>query len=285
MPSQNGLSLLQFDIEDAQGHVFLHQSFLLNKPKVNWTGHGDTMQLVQQSKVRIGRKPTLAESIKQKDRLPLPYLLPMDNSQVKADVLTEQREAGQHVSFTLTPDTADVFHAEVGLAYLLDASIDRVQWIGKGPFPSYPGRYQANRYGFWAMQAGDLYFEGNRMGVDAAYLSDKDGNGLLIVGDSLCLNFEQTDRGIVLTVNADVAGQGPKFARTAFPVASDRKDLVASDREKSVAASFDIYRIEAGKAAQIVTNYFVHPQSIPAPFRPFMTQYDTYLMKYDIISQ
>ncbi len=285
LPSQNGLSLLQFDIEDAQGHVFLHQSFLLNKPKVNWTGHGDPMQLVQQSKVRIGRKPTLAESIKQKDRLPLPYLLPMDNSQVNADVLTEQREAGQHVSFTLTPDTADVFHAEVGLAYLLDASIDRVQWIGKGPFPSYPGRYQANRYGFWSMQAGDLYFEGNRMGVDAAYLSDKDGNGLLIVGDSLCLNFEQTDRGIVLTVNADVAGQGPKFARTAFPAVSDRKDLVASDREKSVAASFDIYRIEAGKAAQIVTDYFVHPQSIPAPFRPFMTQYDTYLMKYDIISQ
>jgi len=277
LPRLGGLSLLQVDIEDSQGHIFLHQSFVLNKPAIRWSGDGDPMRWVQATKVRIGRKPTMAESLKQKGRLPMPYLLPTENQEVKADIQTERIDGGQKVNFALTPDTADVFHAELGLAYLLDASIDRIQWIGQGPLPSYPGRHQANRYGFWAMQAGDLYFEGNRMGIDAAFLSDSAGRGLLIVGDSLCLNFEQTDRGIVLTVNADVAGQGPKFARTAFPIHPEHL--------KKAAGSFCIYTINEASSSRAVQELFAHPQTIPAPFRPFKTQYDTYLLRFDQISR
>ncbi len=46
LPKQNGLSLLQFDIEDAQGHTFLHQSFVLHKPAMEWTGNGDPKELM-----------------------------------------------------------------------------------------------------------------------------------------------------------------------------------------------------------------------------------------------
>ena len=214
LPRQSGLSLLQFDIEDAQGHTFLHQSFVLNKPQTAWTGHGSGAVMAKETTIRTGRKPTMAERLTQKGRLPEHYLLPLENSQVKADIQSSAIEGGEEISFTLTPDTADVFRSELGLAYLLDPSIDRVQWIGYGPFASYPGRHQANRYGFWAKHMDDLYFEGNHSGIDAAFLSDKDGNGILITGDSLSLNFEQTDRGIVVTVNAAVSGQGPKFAKT-----------------------------------------------------------------------
>lgn len=275
LPKQNGLSLLQFEMKDHQGLTFLHQSFVLNKPDMEWCGDGDPMQVVRKSTVRVGRKPTMAESIKQKDRLPLPYLLPLDNEQVKVEIGKDSLEGGQRITFTLEPDTADVFRAELGLAYLLDASIDRVQWIGQGPFPSYPGRCQANRYGFWSKQAGDLYFEGNRMGIDAAFFSDKKGNGLLITGDSLCLNFEQTDCGIVVTVNADVAGQGPKFSRTAFPGISRNKGVVGG--------SFCVYRID-GRNKDNLSKLFIDPQIMPSPLRPFKTQYDTYLLKYDDIS-
>ncbi len=276
LPPQSGLALLHVNIVDDQGFTFLRQSFVLNKPEVEWKGSGDPMSMVRECKVRVGRKPTLAESIKQKGRLPLPYLLPLDNEQVKADILSENIPGGLRITFILTPDTADMFRAEQGLAFLLHSTLDRVQWIGQGPFPSYPGRQQANRYGLWAKQLGDLYFEGNRMGVDAAYVSDSEGNGLLIAGDSLCLNFEQTDKGLVLTINADVAGQGPKFATTAFP------HLV--DATTHLHGSFNIYRVEAGKASAVRT-LFASPETIPGPFRPFVTQYDTYLMRYDDISK
>lgn len=276
LPRQSGLSLLQFDIEDAQGHTFLHQSFVLNKPQVAWIGHGSGAVMAKDATIRTGRKPTMAERLTQKGRLPEKYLLPLENSQVKADIQSSAIEGGEEISFTLTPDTADVFRSELGLAYLLDPSIDRVQWIGYGPFASYPGRHQANRYGFWAKHMDDLYFEGNHSGIDAAFLSDKDGNGILITGDSLSLNFEQTDQGIIVTVNAAVSGQGPKFAKTHF---SGWQKV-----DKPVGATFQSYYIKADVMPEVVSRLFAPAADVPAPFRPFKTQYDTYLLKYPIPS-
>ncbi|MCR4852802.1 MAG: DUF4981 domain-containing protein [Prevotella sp.] len=272
LPEQSGLSLLQLDIEDADGNVFLHQSFVLNKPKIEWAGSGETDELIAQGPlVRVGRKPTMAEQLKVKDQRIEQYLQPLDNPYVKADVQTIKDGTATDVTFALTPDTTETFLSELGIAYLLAPSIDRVQWMGKGPFASYPGRQQANRYGLWGKQKNDLYFEGNRMGVDAAFFSDKDGNGILVTGDSLNISFEQTDKGIVMTVNVAVSGQGPKFARTAFPVISKN---VGTAR-----GHFRLYRIDAKEMPAIIKTIFAKPSTIPAPFKPFETQYDTYLMQ------
>lgn len=275
IPEQNGLALLHFEIADKEGHTFLHQSFVLNKPQTEWTGEGDPMSFVQETTIRTGRKATMAERITQKGRLPQKYLLPTVNQQVKADIQATREGTATKIAFALTPDTADVFRAELGLAYLLSPEIDRVQWIGQGPFASYPGRHQACRYGFWAKHKDDLYFEGNHGGIDAAFFSDKDGNGVLVVGDALDINFEQTDRGIVFTVNAAVSGQGPKFAKTAFN-GWQRGD-------GPVGASFRLYRIDATQMPQVISRFFAHPSDVPVPFNPFLTQYDTYLLKYDDI--
>ena len=277
MPRQNGLSLLQFDIEDVHGNMFLHQSFVLNKPQMAWTGHGSGAVLVKKELIRMGRKPTMGERITQKGRIPDKYLLPVDNDQVRVDIQHRSIDGGDEVSFTLTPDTADVFRSELGLSWLLDSSIDRVQWIGYGPFASYPGRHQANRYGFWAKHRDDLYFEGNHSGIDAAFVSDKEGNGILITGDSLSLNYEQTDQGIVLTVNASVSGQGPKFAKTHFPG--------RQKGDEPVSATFRSYFIKAKEKPDVLNRIFIRPQDIPAPFHPFETQYDTYLLKFKDITE
>ena len=272
------LSLLDFTATDSQGHTFLRQSFVLNKPRQEWTGNGSPEDLIRQTLVRTGRKPTMGERLTQKGRLPERYLLRTDNSQVRADISRQSTtDGGQEVTFTLTPDTADLFRAELGLAYLLDPAIDRVQWIGYGPMASYPARQRANRYGFWAKHMGDLYFEGNHSGIDAALLTDKDGNGLLLTGDSLSLNFEQTDRGLVVTVNAAVSGQGPKFAKTHFP-GWQRGDA-------PVSARFQCRRIVAGQWPTAVARLFRPAQCVPAPLRPFVTQYDTYLMRFADIAE
>ena len=121
----------------------------------------------------------------------------------------------------------------------------------------------------------DLYFEGNHGGIDVAFFSDKEGNGVLVVGDSLDLNFEQTERGIVMTVNAAVSGQGPKFAKTAFNGWKPEKGPVG--------ATFRFYYIKGDVMPQVVKQIFAPASDVPAPFKPFLTQYDTYLLKYDKI--
>lgn len=254
---------------DAQGHTFLHQSFVLNKPEnlfdsLLLTSH-TSLPIQEGPMVRVGRKPTLAETLKVKNESIARYLQPLDNPYVKGKVKSD----GVNFSYTLTPvDTVRHFLGELGIAWLLDTSIDRVQWIGNGPYASYPGRQQANRYGIWSMQKDDLYFEGNRMGIDAAWFSDKDGNGILITGNQLNINFEQTDRGLVVTVNAAVSGQGPKFSKTAFGVWSNEVGAHTG--------TFQIIATQSGKSF----SPFASPVLIPAAFHPFITQYDTYLMKY-----
>lgn len=287
-PNPFRLCLLHLDITDAYGNIFLRQSLPVNAhdlaPRMLAAlteQTADPMTMVQDGiLVRAGRKATLAETLKVGDKRLERYLLPLsaDGSHagmIATDIHTSSEGNATHYTFSLTPDTTDTFLSELGIALLLDHRIDRVQWIGNGLMPTYPGRYRAGRYGFWALQQGDLYFEGNRRGVDAALLTDKEGNGLLLVCQNANVSFEQTDRGIVLTYNAAVSGEGPKFSRTAFPVIANKVGTVSGD--------FYLYRVDANRMPSLLYSFFQQPSSIPAPFRPFETQYDTYLMRYDDI--
>ena len=276
LPEQTGLSLLCFDVVDAQGHEFLEQSFVMNKPSFSVIGTKGTNTATPSFLVRVGRKATMAELIKVGDKRIERYLQPVGNPYVKADIKTKKCPDGSlAVNYTLTPDTTtDRFLSEIGVAWLLPKEIDHVQWLGMGPLASYPGRCKANNYNIWSLHKDDLYFEGNRMGIDAAFFSDKDGNGILVVGDSLNMNFEQTDRGIVVTVNAAVSGQGPKFARTAFPVTSKNTDTLQG--------SFRICAVKDNELSPAMSFLLSQPKT---PFKPFLTQYDTYLMRYDDITE
>ena len=276
LPEQTGLSLLCFDVVDAQGHEFLEQSFVMNKPSFSVIGTKGTNTDTPSFLVRVGRKATMAELIKVGDKRIERYLQPVGNPYVKADIKTKKCPDGSlAVNYTLTPDTTtDRFLSEIGVAWLLPKEIDHVQWLGMGPLASYPGRCKANNYNIWSLHKDDLYFEGNRMGIDAAFFSDKDGNGILVVGDSLNMNFEQTDRGIVVTVNAAVSGQGPKFARTAFPVTSKNTDTLQG--------TFRICAVKDNELSPAMNYLLSQPTT---PFKPFLTQYDTYLMRYDDITE
>ncbi len=287
-PDSSHIGLLHLDISAADGLTFLRQSIPVNPPSVTSrllaglaTASADPMTLVQDGfLVRAGRKATLAETLKVGDKRLERYLLRLSADGTHAgpiatDIHTETLANALHVTFSLTPDSSDTFLSELGISLLLDRRIDRVQWIGQGPFPSYPGRFRASRYGFWAMQRGDLYLEGNRRGVDAALLTDSLGNGLLLLCDKANVSFEQTDRGIVLSCNTAVSGQGPKFRRTAFPVIANETETTHGE--------FWLCRIEASQHPSVVDRLFLSPADVPAPFRPFVTQYDTYLMRYDDI--
>ena len=282
------ICLLNIEISDTQGRIFNRQAIPINPKDLTdrlLSGLTETaahpMSVVQgEMMVRAGRKATLAETLKVGDKRLERYLLPLSPDgtsagSIKTDIKTENVGRATHVKFSLTPDTTDTFLSELGIALLLDQQIDRVQWIGQGVLPTYPGRYRAGRYGFWSLQQGDLYFEGNRRGVDAAWLTDKEGNGLLLVCNQGHVSFEQTDRGIVLTYNAAVSGQGPKFARTAFPVIAKEVGTISGD--------FYLYRTDTDNIPELLKTLFVDPQTIPSPFHPFETQYDTYLMKFDEI--
>ena len=263
--SSDQLALLHVAVKNRQGRTLLRQSFRLAGAWKDCSASAGDLPVRQGPLVRVGRKMTMAESMRVREDRIERYLQPLDNPYVRGEVSRE----GEEVRYTLTPVGERHFLSEMGVAWLLDPAIDRVQWIGQGPFASYPGRFRANRYGFWSLRKDDLYFEGNRMGVDACWLSDAVGNGILISGDSpLNINFEQTDLGLVVTVNAAVSGQSPKFAPTLFGVWSDE-----------VGVKTGCFRMRATEHGE-VPPLFSDPSGLPDAFSPFYTQYDTYLMRY-----
>ena len=90
LPEQTGLSLLRFDVVDAQGHEFLNQSFVMNKPSFHVIGTKGTNTATPSFLVRVGRKATMAELIKVGDKRIERYLQPVGNPYVKADIKTKK---------------------------------------------------------------------------------------------------------------------------------------------------------------------------------------------------
>lgn len=286
-PNENKISLLHFTLTDKDGNTFLRQSLPVNpKPIIEQilvcldSETGDPMEMMDENfLIRAGRKATLAETIQVGDKRLPKYILRPDFNEKKAgnihyDVKSNKIGKATHFTCSLTPDTTDTFLSELGIAFLLKPEIDRVQWIGNGPYPTYPGRFRAGRYGFWDMQKGDIYFEGNRRGVDAALLTDKEGNGILILCNNANINFEQTDKGIILSYNLAVSGQGPKFKRTDFPVMAKNAGTMEGD--------FYLYKVTPEQISKL-NHLLKDPKSIQEPFHPFETQYDTYIMKFEDI--
>lgn len=266
------VNVLSLDFKNHQGYTILHRNIpvSIDHDKMFASVIRNCPETSLDPMIRVGRKATMCEGLKVADKRIEKYIQPVENPYVKADLLQD----GGKVSYSLSvvPDSLRRLLTEVGVAYLLPSGIDRVQWIGNGPYASYPGRKRSVSYGYWSMHKDDIYFEGNRMGVDAIWLSDKDGNGYVFYCKDGNFNLEQTDKGIILTVNAAVSGQGPKFAATAFGVWSDKLQPQSGE--------FFMARTSADE----MPGLFSHPSQVKEPFRPFLKQYDTYLMPFDQIS-
>jgi len=157
----------------------------------------------------------------------------------------------------------------------LDKSITKVQWLGNGPFSSYPGKSNASSYGIYSLEQEDIYFEGNRQGIDLVLFTNESGDGLLLLCDNGNVNFERTDRGIVLTFNSHVSGLGGKLRITSFPVFADSLN--------SISGNFVLYFVDGKNWAPLLKNIFVTPDKVLKAYQPFISVYDTYLKKFENI--
>jgi hypothetical protein len=53
----------------------------------------------------------------------------------------------------------------------------------------------------------------------------------------------------------------------------------------TVGGEFYLYRVEAGRVPAVLKDLFMAPETVQPPFRPFLKQYDTYLMRFSDIVQ
>ena len=244
--------------------------------------------------VRVGRKFSMSEELKAQKAIKH-YLVEgkeiyseqngqqwekqvdFNNSEIQVQgklVYEQMRNSGIRLNYKLKPKADKKMMLEGGIAFLLNPQYTYMQWLGNGPYASYPGKCAANTYGLYDMQCGDLYFEGNRMGVDIVCCSDSVGNGFVLIAPHSNVNFEQTDKGVVLSVNTLVSGLCGKLRETAYPVyVDDAMDLTGQ---------VTIIPLRVGEWGAFA-HLFKNPKNMEKRNSPFKSQYDTYLLKYSDI--
>lgn len=231
--------------------------------------------------LRAGRKKGLAESIRAKSA-PSRYIVRPesgigegvngvrfvnDEFEAEGTVSIEDKGGYYDISAEITPHTEDVLLLEAGLAFKFGPEMEYVQWIGNGPYASYPGKNKANIYGCHASKVGNLYFEGNRMGVDAVFVSDAGGKGCLVISKGSNMNFENTDEGLILSVNDKVSGLCGKLRKTSYPVMSSKDDPIR--------VSLRIMPFDMDRCPESLAPLFLKPDEI-GTFNPFIARYDDY---------
>jgi beta-galactosidase len=207
------------------------------------------------------------------------YLFDNNNIKMQGDIDYKLTKNGAlEIDFNITSSTtaSSKLLQESGVSFLLNKNITEARWLGFGPYSSYKGKQNLNNYGIFYKNENDIYFEGNKRGVDLVLLTDPAGNGILIVADSSNISFEKTDMGILFTYNTHITGLGSKFAETAYPVYSTTIG--------NLNGNFKIIPVVGNNWYALLNNLFGDPSQTGSLISPFIATNDTYPQKFNSIT-
>ncbi|MDP4269440.1 MAG: hypothetical protein Q8909_04870, partial [Bacteroidota bacterium] len=154
---------------------------------------------------------------------------------------------------------------EAGISFLLPASLTEFRWVGKGPYPAYPGKDRLDEFGFFHLNSADLNFQGNREDVDVAVLSDAQGKGIVLVANKANIAVENSPQGIVVSHNAYVSG---RFNKGGMPELK-----VNVEKLQEISGQFSIVPLN-GNWPDALQKLFGAPNKVSKPFVPFYNSYD-----------
>lgn len=169
------------------------------------------------------------------------------------------------VSYKLIPQNATGTVLEAGISFLLPATLSEFRWVGKGPYASYPGKDRLNEFGIFHLNSADLNYQGNRSDVEMAVLTDKAGNGFVLLAPKANIAVEKSAEGIVLSHNAFVSG---RFNKGNMPEVK-----VNVEKRKEISGSFSLIPL-AGEWGATLQSVFGNINKTVVPFVPFYNSYD-----------
>lgn len=176
------------------------------------------------------------------------------------------------VSYSYKPIAATGEVLEAGFAIGVPASQSEFRWIGEGPYAGYPGKDRLNEYGIHHLNREDLYFPGNRRGVELALLTRPQGDGLIIMGaDPITIDVENKKDMIILSHLALVPGEEGNSADQGENV--DVSSRLKADSIDKVAGRFTLVPLNRSWPHSLVS-WFGDPEKRVETKKPFLRSYD-----------
>lgn len=282
---------------DQQGWHISHASFemFVNAATGAISVNGSHRQpLIIDAGPHMGRRFTMAETLRKKDPIWTDGLMPVTNLEsvnvtsqsgaTEIAVAATYARAGQpeqslHGNTTWTvkadgsiairyrfePRNATGEILEAGFALLAPLSVTEFRWLGEGPYAGYPGKDRLNEFGAFHLNRDDLHFNGNRQAVEEAILARADGHGLVVRGAAMNIAVETQATGVRLSHNAQVSGLGNKGVGPEY--------VVKAAELKSIQGEFTLTVVGGEWAPELMSRHG-HPSDSVSVLRPFHHSYD-----------
>lgn len=181
-------------------------------------------------------------------------------------------EGTVEVSYGYKPVNATGEVLEAGFAIGVPARQSEFRWIGQGPYAGYPGKDRLNEYGIHHLNREDLYFPGNRRGVELTLLTRPQGDGVLLAdGNSITIDVEDKGDATILSHLALVPGEEGNSADQGENV--DVSSRLKADSIKEVAGKFTLVPLSS-KWPQALKTWFGEPGEPVEVRKPFLRSYD-----------
>jgi beta-galactosidase len=175
------------------------------------------------------------------------------------------------VSYHYVPVAASGAMVEAGLAFAVSPAQSEFRWIGQGPYAGYPGKDRLNEFGVFHLNRDDLYFPGNRRGVELAALMSLGGPGLMIAGDKLTVSVEKREAETIFSHIALVAGAGSDPNGSGENV--ETKTDIKAASIKSIDGKFTLMPLSKDWPKPLLA-WFGSPSTKANRFNPFLRVYD-----------
>ena len=182
----------------------------------------------------------------------------------------ESSDSGLTISYRIVPaaDTAlSGVILEGGVSLGITELFHDLRWVGNGPFADYPGKRALNNYDIHEIHRDDLYFQGNRSGVELAALTTDRGASLLVIpisGNNVAV--ERSDDGLIISHNALVSSRGAK-SNQPLTLHEASADLVMEGSFKLVPVDDEMWEEE-------LIHIFGDTDEEVVPYMPFAHSYD-----------
>lgn len=163
---------------------------------------------------------------------------------------------------------------ETGLAFAVPAAADEFRWIGQGPYAGYKHRDRVNRHGVFHLHRDDLFFPGNRRGVQLACLADVGGRGVLVAGDEATFSFDPRGADTIVShVASDARSFDEKSDSKPKPEAWEPGGDAGGPPAAVIEGSFTLVPLPAAWPAPL-GRWFGPPGGRAPVVRPFLHVYD-----------
>ncbi len=181
------------------------------------------------------------------------------------------------VSYNYVPVKATGEVLEAGFALAVPAAQSEFRWLGQGPYAGYPGKDRLSEYGIFHLNRQDLYFPGNRRGVEFASLANPSGTGVLLAD----WKGAQAPRG--MTVDMENVNDTTVFSHLALVPGErssneggenvDVSSRIKAESIKSIAGQFTLLPLGADWPEPL-TKWIGSPYTRVETKKPFLRSYD-----------